>query len=75
MCVEITPCNANPHPPLTSCSVELSCLKQEVTHRLKLELSGGEDRGSITLLVTITGTKITESLSMDMDHMAKNYVS
>ncbi|XP_064390828.1 multiple C2 and transmembrane domain-containing protein 1-like [Halichondria panicea] len=56
-----------------SCTVELSSLKQEVTHRLTLDLSGGKDQGSITLLVTITGTKITESLSVDMGNMAKKY--
>ncbi len=60
---------------LSSCSVELSALKTEVTHRLTLDLTSGQEQGSITVTITITGTEVTESLSVDMDTIAKNYVS
>ncbi len=61
--------------PPSSCSVELSTLKPEVTHRLTFDLTSGEEQGSITVLLTITGTEVTESLSVDMKTIAKNYVS
>ena len=59
--------------------MELSTLEKEKTHKLTLELVGNDptadSRGTISILITITGTNVTESTSINMSKVGKKYVS
>lgn len=81
--MQISEITFNSETPLThtmhgSCSVELESLEKEKTHKLTLELIGNNpdnegDCGSISILITITGTAATDSAHADMSEISKKY--